>query len=212
MREKFVGVVIATCRDGDGARAEVFGAGDVVGRVADDDELCGREFEIESAIDARGSQSGKVAAVVRIVAERARELKEIVQADDAHLEVRGEFDVARQKRVQVTGVRARRRKNFMRAWQGIEKILFHSSDTFQLLHVSRSQLMQSRADLLGRKIFIAQSFSDNLQIRHAGDAHLVETPRRSKHRFEQRHGVRLERTFTRRAHERPVNVPEQNAK
>src|SRR5215211_3936527 len=37
--EEVGGRVAAPRRDGDGARAEVAGAGDVVGRVADDDEL-----------------------------------------------------------------------------------------------------------------------------------------------------------------------------
>src|SRR5215204_553834 len=46
------GRVAAPRRDGDGARAEVAGAGDVVGRVADDDELFRGEVAAQVAADA----------------------------------------------------------------------------------------------------------------------------------------------------------------
>ena len=47
MREQVGGGVRAAAGDGDCARAEVARRSDVVGRVADDDELRGREFEAE---------------------------------------------------------------------------------------------------------------------------------------------------------------------
>ncbi len=64
MREESGGRIHAPGGDGDGARAEVSGAGDVVGRVADDDELRGTQIEIEMPVDARGSERGQLAAVV----------------------------------------------------------------------------------------------------------------------------------------------------
>src|SRR5215212_6434751 len=50
--EEVGGRVAAAGGDGDGARAEVAGAGDVVGRVADDDELFGFEVNPEVPADA----------------------------------------------------------------------------------------------------------------------------------------------------------------
>src|SRR3712207_8603936 len=51
------------------SRSEVARAGDVVGRVADDDELLGAEFEVELASDSARGESGQVAAVVRLRSE-----------------------------------------------------------------------------------------------------------------------------------------------
>ena len=52
--------------DGDRARAEKFGAGDVVRRVADDDELRGAQTEFESSVDACGGASEDVKTLRRL--------------------------------------------------------------------------------------------------------------------------------------------------
>src|ERR1044072_2130361 len=59
--EEFVRGVAAPRGDGDGARAEVSGAGDVVGRVADDDELFGVEVAAQLTADALARDGGQVA-------------------------------------------------------------------------------------------------------------------------------------------------------
>ncbi len=55
----------------------------IVRRVADDDELHGRKREPYVAINARSGDGGQFTAVVRIVAERARQVKEIGESDKA---------------------------------------------------------------------------------------------------------------------------------
>ncbi len=66
-----VEAVDAARADADDARADVARAGDVVGRVADDDELVRLKPEAEVAADAFAREARQVAAVVRVVAEGA---------------------------------------------------------------------------------------------------------------------------------------------
>ena len=81
MAEECVGRLIATRGDGDGARAEVAGAGDVVGRVADDDELVGVEVSVQVTADALASDRREVASVVREFAECAGQTEELFEPD-----------------------------------------------------------------------------------------------------------------------------------
>ena len=79
--EEFVGRVAAPRGDGDGARAEVAGAGDVVRGVADDDELVGAEVSIQVTADALAGDGGEVAPVVREFAEGAGQPEELFEPD-----------------------------------------------------------------------------------------------------------------------------------
>ncbi len=79
MREKFFGRLRATCCNGYGARPEMAGAGDVVRRVSDDDELRGLEINLQLTVDALLRDGGQIAAVVAHVAERAREVLAVIE-------------------------------------------------------------------------------------------------------------------------------------
>ena len=71
-RENIFAAVEAAGADGKGTSAEVFRAFDVVGCVADDDELFRRKIELQVFANAIGGQRGKHAAIVRLVAEGTR--------------------------------------------------------------------------------------------------------------------------------------------
>ena len=70
LKDFFVGVETPSA-DGDGASAEMTCAVDVVGRVADDDELFGGEIELQMFPNAIGGERRKIATVVRLVTKRA---------------------------------------------------------------------------------------------------------------------------------------------
>ena len=84
-------------RDGDGARSEMARAGDVIRSIADDDKLRRAKVKIEMAIDALGGEGRKITAIMRIIAERARQLKEGRQIDEAQFQVRDGLDIAGQQ-------------------------------------------------------------------------------------------------------------------
>ncbi len=76
------------------ARAKVTGAGDVVGSIADHDELFRLKICAEMLIDSLRGQRRQVAAIERIVTERARQAKELRQTGDLDFQVRCWFYVA----------------------------------------------------------------------------------------------------------------------
>ena len=63
-----------------------------------------------------------------------------------------------------------------------------------------------------RDAFAAQGFLDDLQIRHAADYQVMQTSRCAEYCFQHGHGVILERAETPPAHQRAIDVPEQDAK
>ena len=75
--EKFFRWVRPPGGDGDGACAEMARTGDVIGRIADDDELRGLEIKMKMATDALLRDGRKIAAVVRVIAECAWKLEEV---------------------------------------------------------------------------------------------------------------------------------------
>ena len=64
--------MIASGSDRDGFRAEMSGTSDVVRRVAQDYELRGLEFVVESLADVSRRDCGQIFAAVRFFAERAQ--------------------------------------------------------------------------------------------------------------------------------------------
>jgi hypothetical protein len=207
-----IGGIGASGCDSDGACAEVSGAGDVVGCVADDDELRGRERELEMRVEARGGEGGKVASVVRVFAERAGEREESGESDEAQLPVCRAADVAGEKRREVARVRLRRFQNFARAGQSEVELLALIRHALKLGDEVFAQFRTSRTDLLGREAFAAERFAGDLEIGHAGDVQLVELPRSPEDANESGRRVVLEDPASRGAHERPVDVPEQHAR
>lgn len=145
------------------------------------------------AVDTLARKGWQVAAVVRIVAERARQLKEIRQSDEPHFQVRGKLYVSGQQRVVITRMLRGGFQNLTRARQQVEKPLDASGDALYLPHVTRAQVIHALAYVFRRDAFVAQGFGHDLQIRHAGDMHLRELAGCSEHAFEHRDRVVLER-------------------
>src|ERR1700693_1111269 len=95
--QKSFGAVEAAGVDRERACAEVFGAFDVVRRVANDYELFGSEIHLQVFANAVGGERGKIAPVVRLVAERARQWEEFRKTNQLHLQVSSRLDVSRQQ-------------------------------------------------------------------------------------------------------------------
>src|SRR6266850_4262135 len=73
--------------------AEVFGAIDVVGCVANDDELFFRKIELQVFLDSLIRERGQIAAIMRLVAKGARQVKEFRKTNQLHLQVSRLLDI-----------------------------------------------------------------------------------------------------------------------
>ena len=69
----------ATGRDPNNSRAEMAGTGDVVGCVANDDELLGLKLRIQGIIDSFRGKLGEIASIERFIAECARQREEFCE-------------------------------------------------------------------------------------------------------------------------------------
>ena len=74
--ENVLSTVAAAGAYGQGAGAEVPSAGDVVGRVADNDKLLGSEIELQPFAYAISGQRWKIAAVMGFIAKGAGQCEE----------------------------------------------------------------------------------------------------------------------------------------
>ena len=79
--------------DRERTRAEVFGTIDVVGRVADYDELFAREIELQVFADSLIGERGQIAAIVRLVTKGAGQVKELRETNQLHLQVSRLLDI-----------------------------------------------------------------------------------------------------------------------
>ena len=103
-------------------------------------------------------------------------------------------------------------QDFSRAGHSFDYVRAVAGGAFHLCDVATLQLVFARADLFARDAFAAQGFFDDLQICHARDDHLVQAPSRAEHRFKHRNCVVLEYSIARAAHQRAVEIPEENTK
>src|SRR5713226_10109216 len=94
VRAQFFGRMNTAGSDRQDARAEVPGTGDVVGGVADHDELFGFKLLAEMLVDSLRGDRRQIAPVKRFVAKGAGQLKEFRQPGNFHFQLRGRLDVA----------------------------------------------------------------------------------------------------------------------
>src|SRR4051812_15161434 len=87
----------AACAYCDRRHSTVTSTKDVVGRVAYDYELLRKKVKAEVTIDALNGECGQVSAVVRVIAERARQLEELRKPYEPHLQMRCGLYVACEK-------------------------------------------------------------------------------------------------------------------
>src|SRR5713226_176653 len=160
---------------GDDARAEMPGAGDVVGRIADDDELSGLKLSAEMFVDTLRGDRRQIAPLERLVAKRAGQREKSVKAGQLQLQMRGGLDVAGEQRRSVAGVFVYRLQDFARAGHSFQNLIAVAASAFHIGEVAGHQLVSPRDDMLARDACAAQGFFDNLQIRHAGNYQVVQT-------------------------------------
>src|SRR5258708_13217723 len=97
-------------------------AGDVGGWVADDDELFGREIELQVFADALSGERRKIAAVVRLVSEGAGQREEFRKANQLHLQIGGGFDVTGHQLRSVARMLCQRRDSLTNSTQNSKNL------------------------------------------------------------------------------------------
>src|SRR5258708_15096130 len=106
-------------------------AGDVVGCVADDDELFGREIELQVFADALSGERRKIAAVVRLVSEGAGQREEFRKANQLHLQIGGGFDVTGHQGRSVARMLGQRCESLTNSREDLGKLLAFSNELAQ---------------------------------------------------------------------------------
>src|ERR1043165_2871727 len=86
-----------------------------------------------------------------------------------------------------------------------------SNGAFHLAYITTTELVLSLADMLASDAGAAQRFLDNLQVGHSRHNHFAERTRSAEDRLEHRRGVVLESTEPLAAHERAIEIPEEDA-
>src|SRR5947209_5513126 len=114
------------------------------------------------SVDAPGCERWKIAAVVRFVAKRARQIEELGETNDSHLQMSRRLYVSRQKSVVIARVIVSCFQTSAHSRKKIEQHGTLARRTLHLLHVALTHIVNPLAYLLVREPFVAQSFRNNL--------------------------------------------------
>src|SRR5258708_25354342 len=117
-------------------RAKMPGAGSVVGRVADHDELRGLKLLAEMLVDSLRGDRRQIAPIKRRVAERSGKFEELRQPRQLQLQVSGRFDVAGEQGRSITWMFGDPLQDFATPGDGLDQVPAISSRALHLFNIA----------------------------------------------------------------------------
>jgi hypothetical protein len=116
-------------------------------------------------------ECGKIAAVVRLIAERSGQCEKFGQAGYLHFQPGGRLDIAGDQSRLITGMILDRSQRLTHSRQNLEHLVSVAGQLSHCVHVTLAQFVHAVADVFMREAFMFQSFANDLQVSHPRNFH-----------------------------------------
>src|SRR5712671_1136609 len=152
---------------GQDPRAEVPRTGDVVGRVANHDELLGLKVRSQVLVDSLRCDGRQVAAIERLVSKGTRQLKELREAGQFQLQISSGLYVAGEQSRTIARMVGHSLQDLAPARHSMDSVRSIAGGAFHFFNITTKQFIPARDYVLAGDAFTTQRLFDNLEIRHA---------------------------------------------